>query len=246
MIFLILYIKKAAKLMKNNDNIKVMLVDDEKDILEIMSYNLKKEGYDVQTARDGQNAIAKAADFKPQLIVLDIMMPGMDGISTCQELRKIDGLQKTIIIFLTARSEDFTQIAALEAGGDDFITKPVTPKVFLSKVKSYLRRFRVEQLEEQPREIALEGLTIDFERYLVVLGEEEIILPRKEFELLALLASRPGKVFTRDEIFSKVWGNDVIVGDRTIDVHIRKIREKLGLNLIRTVKGVGYTFEMKK
>ncbi len=232
--------------MKNNDNIKVMLVDDEKDILEIMSYNLKKEGYDVQTARDGQSAIAKAADFKPQLIVLDIMMPGMDGISACQELRKIDGLQKTIIIFLTARSEDFTQIAALEAGGDDFITKPVTPKVFLSKIKSYLRRFRVEQLEEQPREIALEGLTIDFERYLVVLGKEEIILPRKEFELLALLASRPGKVFTRDEIFSKVWGNDVIVGDRTIDVHIRKIREKLGLNLIRTVKGVGYTFEMKK
>jgi two-component system alkaline phosphatase synthesis response regulator PhoP len=223
-----------------------MLVDDEKDILEIMSYNLKKEGYDVQTARDGQSAIAKAADFKPQLIVLDIMMPGMDGISACQELRKIDGLQKTIIIFLTARSEDFTQIAALEAGGDDFITKPVTPKVFLSKIKSYLRRFRVEQLEEQPREIALEGLTIDFERYLVVLGKEEIILPRKEFELLALLASRPGKVFTRDEIFSKVWGNDVIVGDRTIDVHIRKIREKLGLNLIRTVKGVGYTFEMKK
>ncbi|PKP05445.1 MAG: DNA-binding response regulator [Bacteroidetes bacterium HGW-Bacteroidetes-6] len=232
--------------MRNNDSIKVLLVDDEKDILEIMSYNLKKEGYEVQTARDGQIAINKAADFQPQLVVLDIMMPGMDGISTCQELRKIEGLDKSIIIFLTARSEDFTQIAALEAGGDDFITKPVTPKVFLSKVKSYLRRFKVEQLEDQPKEIVLDGLTIDFERYLVVLENDEIILPRKEFELLALLASRPGKVFTRDEIFAKVWGNDIIVGDRTIDVHIRKIREKLGVNLIRTVKGVGYTFELKK
>lgn len=244
--FTIFVYQKAGNLMRNNDSIKVLLVDDEKDILEIMSYNLKKEGYEVQTARDGQIAINKAADFQPQLIVLDIMMPGMDGISTCQELRKIEGLDKSIIIFLTARSEDFTQIAALEAGGDDFITKPVTPKVFLSKVKSYLRRFKVEQLEDQPKEIVLDGLTIDFERYLVVLENDEIILPRKEFELLALLASRPGKVFTRDEIFAKVWGNDIIVGDRTIDVHIRKIREKLGINLIRTVKGVGYTFELKK
>jgi two-component system alkaline phosphatase synthesis response regulator PhoP len=244
--FTIFVYQKAGNLMRNNDSIKVLLVDDEKDILEIMSYNLKKEGYEVQTARDGQIAINKAADFQPQLVVLDIMMPGMDGISTCQELRKIEGLDKSIIIFLTARSEDFTQIAALEAGGDDFITKPVTPKVFLSKVKSYLRRFKVEQLEDQPKEIVLDGLTIDFERYLVVLENDEIILPRKEFELLALLASRPGKVFTRDEIFAKVWGNDIIVGDRTIDVHIRKIREKLGVNLIRTVKGVGYTFELKK
>ncbi len=232
--------------MNINKNIRVLLVDDEKDILEIMSYNLRKEGYDVQTARDGQSALDRASEFKPHLIVLDIMMPGMDGISACQEMRKTEGLEKSIIIFLTARSEEFTHVAALEAGGDDFINKPVTPKVFLTKVKSYLRRFKVEMSEEAQDQIEFDGLIIHFERYMVIKDGEEILLPRKEFELLALLAGRPGKVFTRDEIFSKVWGNDVVVGDRTIDVHIRKIREKLGLSLIRTVKGVGYTFELKK
>lgn len=232
--------------MNLNQNIRILLVDDEKDILEIMSYNLKKEGYDVHTARDGEAAIKKASDIKPHLIVLDIMMPGMDGISTCQEIKRMEDLAQTIIIFLTARSEEFTHVAALEAGGDDFINKPVTPKVFLTKIKSYLRRFKAEMSESSPEQLEFEGLIIHFERYMVIMEGEEIILPRKEFELLALLAGRPGKVFTRDEIFSKVWGNDVVVGDRTIDVHIRKIREKLGLNLIRTVKGVGYTFEIKK
>ncbi|NLL28222.1 MAG: response regulator transcription factor [Bacteroidales bacterium] len=229
-----------------NEKIKILLVDDEKDILEIMSYNLKKEGYDVYTCRDGQSAITKALEIEPQLIVLDIMMPGMDGITSCQEMRKHDSLKKTVIIFLTARNEDFAQIAALESGGDDFISKPITPKVFLTKIKSYLRRFSSDSNEENEKELEFEGLTINFERYIVIREGQEIILPRKEFELLALLAGKPGKVFTREEIFTKIWGSDIVVGDRTIDVHIRKIREKIGLNLIRTVKGVGYTFEVKK
>ncbi|MGD9491731.1 MAG: response regulator transcription factor [Bacteroidales bacterium] len=232
--------------MNLSENIKILLVDDEKDILEIMSYNLKKEGYDVYTARDGQSAINKALDIEPQLIVLDIMMPGMDGITACQEMRKHESLKQSVIIFLTARNEDFAQIAALESGGDDFISKPITPKVFLTKVKTYLRRFSKDINPDTSRELEFEGLVINFERYIVIREGQEIILPRKEFELLALLASKPGKVFTREEIFSKVWGNDIVVGDRTIDVHIRKIREKIGLSLIRTVKGVGYTFEIKK
>ncbi|HPF00119.1 MAG: response regulator transcription factor [Bacteroidales bacterium] len=232
--------------MNSGENIKILLVDDEKDILEIMSYNLKKEGYDVYTARDGQSAINKALDIEPQLIVLDIMMPGMDGITACQEMRKHESLKQSVIIFLTARNEDFAQIAALESGGDDFISKPITPKVFLTKVKTYLRRFSKDINPDTSRELEFEGLVINFERYIVIREGQEIILPRKEFELLALLASKPGKVFTREEIFSKVWGNDIVVGDRTIDVHIRKIREKIGLSLIRTVKGVGYTFEIKK
>lgn len=232
--------------MNQNENSRILLVDDEKDILEIMSYNLKKEGYNVFTARDGQSAITKALDIEPQLIVLDIMMPGMDGITACQEMRKHDSLKNSVIIFLTARNEDFAQIAALESGGDDFISKPITPKVFLTKVKTYLRRFSTESSTGVSKELEFEGLTINFERYIVIREGQEILLPRKEFELLALLASKPGKVFTREEIFSKVWGNDIVVGDRTIDVHIRKIREKIGLSLIRTVKGVGYTFEVKK
>ena len=164
------------------------------------------------------------------------MMPGMDGITSCQEMRKHDSLKKTVIIFLTARNEDFAQIAALESGGDDFISKPITPKVFLTKIKSYLRRFSSDSNEENEKELEFEGLTINFERYIVIREGQEIILPRKEFELLALLAGKPGKVFTREEIFTKIWGSDIVVGDRTIDVHIRKIREKIGLNLIRTVK----------
>lgn len=232
--------------MSQNNSIKILLVDDEKDILEIMSYNLKREGYDVYTARDGQAAINKALDIEPHLIVLDIMMPGMDGITACQEMRKHDALKKSVIIFLTARNEDFAQIAALESGGDDFISKPITPKVFLAKVKTYLRRFTTEEAQNSAMLLEFDGLVINFERYIVIREGHEILLPRKEFELLALLASKPGKVFTREEIFSKVWGNDIVVGDRTIDVHIRKIREKIGLSLIRTVKGVGYTFEMKQ
>lgn len=229
-----------------NEKIKILLVDDEKDILEIMSYNLKKEGYDVYTSRDGQSAITKALEIEPQLIVLDIMMPGMDGITSCQEMRKYDSLKNAVIIFLTARNEDFAQIAALESGGDDFISKPITPKVFLTKIKSYLRRFSPNASEANEKELEFDGLIINFERYIVIREGQEILLPRKEFELLALLAGKPGKVFTREEIFTKIWGNDIVVGDRTIDVHIRKIREKIGLNLIRTVKGVGYTFEIKK
>ena len=232
--------------MNPNDNIKILLVDDEKDILEIMSYNLKKEGFNIFTARDGQSAIYKALEVEPHLIVLDIMMPGMDGITACQEMRKHESLQKSVIIFLTARNEDFAQIAALESGGDDFISKPITPRVFLAKIKTYLRRFSTDTNNEAVREFEFEGLTINFERYMVIREGQEILLPRKEFELLVLLASKPGKVFTREEIFSKIWGNDIVVGDRTIDVHIRKIREKIGLSLIRTVKGVGYTFEIKK
>jgi len=230
----------------SQNTIKILLVDDEKDILEIMSYNLKREGYDVYTARDGQAAITKALDIEPHLIVLDIMMPGMDGITACQEMRKHESLKKAVIIFLTARNEDFAQIAALESGGDDFISKPITPKVFLAKVKTYLRRFLPDDTQHTAKVLEFDGLVINFERYIVIREGHEILLPRKEFELLALLAGKPGKVFTREEIFSKVWGNDIVVGDRTIDVHIRKIREKIGLSLIRTVKGVGYTFEMKQ
>ena len=170
----------------------------------------------------------------------------MDGITSCQEMRKYDSLKNAVIIFLTARNEDFAQIAALESGGDDFISKPITPKVFLTKIKSYLRRFSTNASETNEKELEFDGLIINFERYIVIREGQEILLPRKEFELLALLAGKPGKVFTREEIFTKIWGNDIVVGDRTIDVHIRKIREKIGLNLIRTVKGVGYTFEIKK
>ncbi len=229
--------------MENNDY-KILLVDDEKDILEILSYNLKKEDYQVFTAKNGIEAIAKAKEIKPDLIVLDVMMPEMDGITACAEIRNIDELQSTNIVFLTARSEDYSQIAGLDAGGDDYISKPIKPKVFLSKVKSYQRRLEKNVTDNKILEHG--PITIDPERYIVVKEGQEIILPRKEFELLHLLAGKPSKVFTREEIFTKVWGNNVIVGDRTIDVHIRKIREKLGLNIIRTVKGVGYTFEISE
>lgn len=225
-----------------NKNYKILIVDDEKDILEILKYNLEKEDYDVYTAKNGLEAIEKAKKIIPDLIILDVMMPEMDGITACSELRSIESLHHTKIVFLTARSEDYSQIAGLEAGGDDYITKPIKPKVFLSKVKSYKRS---AESDSKDNKVLVHGpLTIDPERYLVINDGKEIILPRKEFELLQLLASKPSKVFTREEIFSKVWGNNVIVGDRTIDVHIRKIREKLGINIIRTVKGVGYTFDV--
>lgn len=227
--------------MTPQETYKILLVDDEKDILEFLSYNLRKEGYQVFTARNGVNAINIATAEVPQLIILDMMMPEMDGIETCSELKQIPELKNSIIIFLTARGEDYSQIAGLDAGADDYITKPVKPKVLVSRIKALLRRYK--QPENESNEIKLKDYVIDRERYLVKRGEELITLPKKEFELLILLTSKPDKVFTRDEIFTNVWGNDVIVGDRTIDVHIRKIREKLGLDIITTVKGVGYKFE---
>lgn len=226
------------------ENISILLVDDEKDILEFLSYNLKRETYQVHTARSGKEALEKASRILPQLIVLDVMMPGMDGIETCTELRKNKQLKDTLIMFLTARSEDYSQIAGLDAGADDYISKPVKPKVFISKVNSLLRRF-ADKITEQPQAEIIETgeLIINGEAYTVSVGGVQHSLPKKEFELLQLLASKPNKVFTRDEIFEKIWGSDVIVGERTIDVHIRKIREKLNVSNIRTVKGVGYKFE---
>ena len=219
---------------------KILIVDDEPDILEFLGYNLRKEGYAVTTASNGNDAIDIAKKHIPQLIILDVMMPGLDGMETCAELRKDPQLKNTIITFLTARNEDYAQIAGFDVGADDYINKPIKPKVLISRVKALLRRSAPNENVEQ-NEIG--GLQIDRERYLVRRGNEEIIFPRKEFELLALLVTKPGKVFTRDEILTKVWGGDVVVGDRTIDVHIRKLREKLGDEYIKTVKGVGYKFE---
>ncbi|ALO16705.1 Alkaline phosphatase synthesis transcriptional regulatory protein PhoP [Salinivirga cyanobacteriivorans] len=224
---------------------KILLVDDESDIREFISYNLSKEGYNVSTATNGKEAIQKAVDLKPHLIILDVMMPEMDGIETCSQLREIQELNSTIIAFLTARGEDYSQIAGFEAGGDDYITKPIKPKVLISRVKALLKRYKGIQEtknEGSTNTIEIAGLIIDKEKYVVLKGEEELILPRKEFELLALLASKKNKVFTRDEIYTSVWGDNIIVGDRTIDVHIRKLREKIGNDLIKTIKGVGYKF----
>jgi len=224
---------------------KILLVDDESDIREFISYNLSKEGYNVSTASNGKEAIQKAIELKPHLIILDVMMPEMDGIETCSQLRLIKELNSTIIAFLTARGEDYSQIAGFEAGGDDYITKPIKPKVLISRVKALLKRYKGIQEtknEGSTNTIEIAGLIIDKEKYVVLKGEEELILPRKEFELLALLASKKNKVFTRDEIYSSVWGDNIIVGDRTIDVHIRKLREKIGNDLIKTIKGVGYKF----
>ncbi|MCF8364850.1 MAG: response regulator transcription factor [Bacteroidales bacterium] len=224
------------------ENHKILLVDDEKDILEFLGYNLKKEGYTVVTARNGKDAIKIAKEENPHLIILDVMMPKLDGIETCGEIRSIPELSNTIIVFLTARGEDYSQIAGFDAGADDYITKPVKPKVLISRIKALLRRYQVP--EEKSEEIKFKDIIIDRERYLIIKGDQEISLPKKEFELLMLLASKPNKVFTREEIFSRVWGNDVIVGDRTIDVHVRKIREKVGLDSIKTIKGVGYKMEL--
>ena len=221
--------------------IKILLVDDEPDILEFLSYNLIKEGYEVFTAENGLEGIKKAKVEKPDLILLDIMMPEMDGIEACSEIRKIDSLKKTLIVFLTARTEEFSQLAGYDAGADDYITKPVKPKVLLSKIKALLR---LKSTEDKQEFIELEDFIIDRETYKVTFQGEEFMLPRKEFELFYLLASKPGKVFKRDEILDKVWGNEVVVGGRTIDVHIRKLREKIGEDLFKTIKGVGYKFEV--
>lgn len=215
----------------------ILLVDDEQDILEFLAYNLKKEGYRVFTASNGHEGIQLAKDIQPNLIILDVMMPEMDGIEACQLMRKELNSQQPIIAFLTSRAEDYSQIAGFEAGADDYITKPIRPRLLISKVESLLRRnFIVSEKN------VVNDIQIDREKFLVNVKGESLILPKKEFELLELLASRPGKVFKREQILSIVWGNDTIVGERTIDVHIRKLREKIGNDYIRTIKGVGYTF----
>jgi two-component system alkaline phosphatase synthesis response regulator PhoP len=220
---------------------KILLVDDEEDILEFLSYNLKKSGFDIYTANNGHDAIKLATKVEPHLILLDVMMPGMDGIETCEELRKIDKLQTTVIAFLTARAEDYSQIAGFEAGADDYISKPIKPKVLISRIGALLKRFDNSPLDKNTAE-KQDGIVIDKERYVVIKDGQELNLPKKEFELLALLVSKPDKVFTREEIYTNVWGDNIIVGDRTIDVHIRKLREKIGDDSIRTIKGIGYKF----
>ena len=225
-----------------NEEIRILLVDDEDDVLEFLSYNIRKEGYEVHTAKNGIKGLQKAVEIIPHLIILDVMMPEMDGIETCREIKQIPQLENTIIVFLTARGEDYSQIAGFDAGADDYVTKPVKPRLLVSRIKALLRRHRAET-EPPGNQLDLGTMVIDRERYVVLLEGKEISLPKKEFELLQLLASKPNKVFTREEIFAKVWGDNVIVGDRTIDVHIRKIREKLAVNNIKTIKGVGYKFE---
>ena len=225
-----------------NSEHTILLVDDEKDIREFLSYTLRKEGFAVHTAHDGKSGIEKAMEVKPHLILLDVMMPGIDGIEACEKIRSDPEMSSAIICFLTARSEDYSQIAGLEAGGDDYIIKPVVPKVLVSRVKALLRRYRAAEGEAtgSVQVLGSYNLSLDRERYLLHLDDEDISLPRKEFELLSLLLTKPGKVFTRAEIFKKVWGEDIIVSDRTIDVHIRKLREKLSCDIIKTIKGVGY------
>ncbi|MEZ4854592.1 response regulator transcription factor [Flavobacterium sp.] len=221
--------------------IKILLVDDEPDILEILSYNLSQEGYQISTASNGKEAVLKAKKELPHLIVMDVMMPEMDGMEACENIRKNPDLDQTIITFLTARSEDYSQVAGFDAGADDYITKPIKPKVLVSKVKGLLRRLKsTNQIKDV---LHLGDIEINREEYKIVKDGEEIILPRKEFELFYLLATKPGKVFTREEILDKVWGNEVVVGGRTIDVHIRKLREKIGDDFFKTIKGVGYKIE---
>lgn len=220
---------------------KVLLVDDEEDILDLLRYNLEREGISVTTAKDGREALKAAKRDHPDLVVLDIMMPGMDGVEVCDQLRKTPGMEGTLIVFLTARTEDYSHIAGYEAGADDYINKPVRPKVFVSKVQALLKRSGPNGQEAQVLEA--NGIRMDLERISVTRGDDVLQLPKKEFELLALLMSKPGKVFMRDEIYSRIWGNDIFVGDRTIDVHIRKLREKIGDDRIGTVKGMGYKFE---
>jgi len=220
---------------------KILIVDDDPDIIEILTYNLSNEGYNVKSAVNGIEALKKAKKFIPDIILLDVMMPEMDGIEACSNLREIESLSKSMIIFLSARGEDFTQIAAFDAGADDYINKPVKPKILLKKISSISRRILSEN--NNTSNIIVGSLVIDRESYSVTLEKDEIALPRKEFELLYLLASKPGKVLTRDEIMFKVWGTQVVVGDRTIDVHIRKLREKIGEKYIKTIKGVGYKFK---
>lgn len=227
--------------MKKKD-IKILLVDDEQDILEIVGYNLSQEGYQVVTATNGKEAIVKAKKELPQLIIMDVMMPEMDGMEACEAIRKMPELSNVLITFLTARSEDYSQVAGFDAGADDYITKPIKPKLLVSKVKALLRRLKNDEHDSETLNVG--GIEINREEYKIIKEGIEIVLPRKEFELFYLLASKPGKVFKREEILDKVWGNEVIVGGRTIDVHIRKLREKIGEDLFKTIKGVGYKLEV--
>ncbi len=225
------------------DSVKILIVDDEPDILEFLRYNLVKEGFNVFTAQDGESGLEVAGNERPDLIILDIMMPKMDGVEVCRRLRSKPEFDKTVIAFLTAREEDYSQIAALDVGGDDYITKPIRPRVFLSRIKALLRRSERVELNEEQEVTRIGDLVIDREKVNVRVKDQVIDLAKKEFELLSLLVSKPGKVFSREEIFNKVWGTDVIVGNRTIDVHIRKLREKIGDDFIKTIKGIGYKFE---
>jgi two-component system alkaline phosphatase synthesis response regulator PhoP len=226
----------------DNADIKILVVDDEADAIEFITYNLRREGYRVYSASNGLQAIDLAKQKKPHLIIMDIMMPELDGIQTCKELRQSPELKDTLIVFLTARSEEFTQVMGLDMGADDYITKPVRPRLLVSKVKSILRRYTPETSNQKTLEVA--NLVINRESFTLRKNGELIELPRKEFNLIYLLASKPGKVFTREEILSKIWGTTVIVNDRTIDVHIRKLREKIGNKCIKTVKGIGYKFNL--
>lgn len=222
---------------------KILIVDDDPDILEFLSYNFQSEGFEVIIATDGNDAISKAKANIPDIIIMDVMMPNMDGIEATNEIRKISDLSNTIIIFLTARGEDYSQLAGYDAGADDYITKPVKPKILISKVNALLRRSKSNFIDPKSESISKNRIQIDKEKYLVKIDGENLYLPRKEFELLSLLVSRPGKVFLREEIYNNVWGSDTVVGDRTIDVHIRKLRAKVGEDLIKTIKGVGYRYD---
>ncbi|CCG52153.1 Two-component system response regulatory protein involved in phosphate regulation [Flavobacterium indicum GPTSA100-9 = DSM 17447] len=228
--------------MKKKD-IKILLVDDEPDILEIVGYNLAQAGYQISTASNGKEAVKQAIKVKPHLIIMDVMMPEMDGMEACEQIREIPDLKDVIITFLTARNEDYSQVAGFEVGADDYIAKPIKPKLLVSKVKGLLRRLKEDEENTDSTSILVGNLQINREEYKVVKDNQTIVLPRKEFELLYLLASKPGKVFTRAEILDKVWGNEVIVGGRTIDVHIRKLREKIDDDIFKTIKGVGYKIE---
>ena len=227
--------------MENSKGHTILLVDDEPDILEFLSYTIRKEGYKVFTASNGEEGVRLSQQIMPSLIILDVMMPKIDGIEACQIIRKDLNISQPIIAFLTSRAEDYAQIAGFEAGADDYITKPIRPRLLISKIESLLRRIDQKKLDGGS---SINKLVIDREKFVIELNGNEILLPKKEFELLELLASRPGKVYNRDQILSIVWGNDTVVGERTIDVHIRKLREKLGDDYIRTVKGVGYTFNI--
>lgn len=243
MYYLYLYATKTnIRLSMKKKDIRILLVDDEQDILEIVGYNLTQEGYNVITASNGKEAITKAKKELPHLIIMDVMMPEMDGMEACENIRKVPELNNVIITFLTARSEDYSQVAGFDAGADDYIAKPIKPKLLVSKVKALLRRLKEDENKEDILRVG--NIEVNREEYKIIMEDREIVLPRKEFELFYLLASKPGKVFKREEILDKVWGNEVVVGGRTIDVHIRKLREKIGDELFKTIKGVGYKLEI--
>ncbi len=223
------------------DHNKILLVDDDPDILEFLSYNIRQAGFVIETGENGLEALEKLKNFKADLIILDVMMPEMDGIETCEEIRKMPEFDDTIIAFLTARGEDYSQIVGFDSGADDYITKPIKPKVLMSRIKALLRR---KNMTNDNSEKQNTPFFIDKERYLIIINGKDIFLPRKEFDIISLLASKPQKVFTREEIYEKIWGDHIFVGDRTIDVHIRKIRQKVGDELIKTVKGIGYKIDL--